>query len=80
MNQLAETDQWFLITDGTLRPGTIKTLADHWKANGLGQVMVLTDGLLPVRVTPNGLETPHRTVHLTDDQFDKLLDALDTEG
>lgn len=66
---------WFLLHPGQPGPWVGK-LAEAWRRLGLGQAIVLADGMVPVRVTSAGMEMPDQVVPLTDEQFDRLLDAI----
>lgn len=70
-----EPPVWFLLHPGQPGPWVGK-LAEAWRGLGLGQAIVLADGMVPVRVTAAGMETPDQVVPLTDEQFDRLLDAI----
>lgn len=70
--------QWFLLCPGRLSPQAVTTIADHFERLDIGnRPVILTEGLTPAVFDGKTFVTPERTIAVTDDQCDRLIEAIE---
>ncbi len=72
--------QWFIQAPGPIGPAEAEAIRRHWRQNGLGEVMILADGMTVAEVVDGNLSTLPHAVTMTSEQFAEFMDTIRPAG